>query len=248
MNPVLMRILQGAGVAAFNAIGGDITWQNGKKIHTFRNSASMNVFAGNSPVNVAMVGGGGGGGAGGGAGAGGGGAGEIKILDNQAVSMGNYMVVVGLGGTGGVISSTTSGLNGGSSAIPLNSGDIRATGGYVDFFEDYVIHTFVGSGTFEILSGSGNVEYLIVAGGGGGGGGSLGNLAGGGGGVERCGLPACGADGDGVDPVLQGFSYFSGGFGGVEVDCVEGVGSSVSAYGAEAYAVELLDAVVEFLD
>ena len=42
--------------------------------------------------------------------------------------------------------------------------------------------------------------------------------------------------------------YFSGGFGGVEVDCVEGVGSSVSAYGAEAYAVELLDAVVEFLD
>ena len=70
----------------------------------------------------------------------------------------------------------------------------------------------------------------------------------GGGGVERCGLPACGADGDGVDPVLQGFPYLSGGFGGVEVDCVEGVGSSVSAYGAEAYAVELLDAVVEFLD
>ena len=45
-----------------------------------------------------------------------------------------------------------------------------ATGGTVTTSGNYTIHTFTSSGTFEVTSGTGSVEYLIVAGGGGGGG------------------------------------------------------------------------------
>jgi hypothetical protein len=47
---------------------------------------------------------------------------------------------------------------------------IVATGGSITYSGDYTIHTFTTSGTFEITSGSGVVEYLIIAGGGSGGG------------------------------------------------------------------------------
>jgi hypothetical protein len=45
-----------------------------------------------------------------------------------------------------------------------------ATGGTITTAAGKTIHTFTSSGTFEVTSGSGDVEYLVVAGGGGGGG------------------------------------------------------------------------------
>lgn len=59
---------------------------------------------------------------------------------------------------------------------------IVATGGTITFAGGYQIHTFTSSGTFTITSGSGVVEYLVIAGGGGGGGPFSGGAAGGGGG------------------------------------------------------------------
>ena len=65
-------------------------------------------------------------------------------------------------------------------------GGFKAEGGTVSFANinntDYQIHTFVGSGTFSVLSGSAVVEYLIVAAGGSGGGGDNNNQRPGGGG------------------------------------------------------------------
>src|SRR3989338_10778959 len=52
----------------------------------------------------------------------------------------------------------------------------NATGGTITYSGGYTIHTFTVSGTFNV-TGTGNVEYLVVAGGGGGGG----NSGGGGG-------------------------------------------------------------------
>ena len=46
---------------------------------------------------------------------------------------------------------------------------IQATGGTVSNIAGYRVHTFTSSGTFQVTSGSGEVEYLVVAGGGGGG-------------------------------------------------------------------------------
>jgi len=58
---------------------------------------------------------------------------------------------------------------------------IIATGGNITYADGYTIHTFTSNGTFEIVSGSGNVEYLVV-GGGGAGGDAQGSGRGGGGG------------------------------------------------------------------
>lgn len=52
---------------------------------------------------------------------------------------------------------------------PSGAPFIVATGGTITTVGNTKIHTFNSSGTFEITSGSGPVEYLIVAGGGGGG-------------------------------------------------------------------------------
>lgn len=57
-----------------------------------------------------------------------------------------------------------------------------ATGGTVTYYDNYVIHTFTSSGTFEV-SGEGTVEYLVVGGGGGGGGGNSNGTGGAGGGA-----------------------------------------------------------------
>ena len=40
------------------------------------------------------------------------------------------------------------------------------TGGTVTYDDDYTIHTFTSSGTFQVISGSGTVDYLVAAGGG----------------------------------------------------------------------------------
>lgn len=63
----------------------------------------------------------------------------------------------------------------------LPSSFIVATGGSITTDGNYKVHTFTSSGTFEILSGTGTVESLVVAGGGGGGGGYYGGGGGAGG-------------------------------------------------------------------
>jgi len=67
--------------------------------------------------------------------------------------------------------------------IPINKAyALTATGGTISTSGNYTIHTFTSSGTFEVTSGSGVLEYLVV-GGGGGGGGEWNSGGGGGGGV-----------------------------------------------------------------
>ena len=72
------------------------------------------------------------------------------------------------------------GLAGGSSeAITAYGGKVSQ---YTDSGTTYRVHWFQGNGTFEVITGAGDVTYLIV-GGGGGGGGPTSNAVGGGGGA-----------------------------------------------------------------
>lgn len=52
----------------------------------------------------------------------------------------------------------------------IDAAFIAATGGTETTDGDYKVRTFTSSGTFQILAGTGTVEYLAIAGGGGGGG------------------------------------------------------------------------------
>src|SRR5690348_16715520 len=58
---------------------------------------------------------------------------------------------------------------------------ITATGGTITTSGGRTIHSFTSSGTYQVTSNSGNVNYLVVAGGGGGGGANAGGGGGGGG-------------------------------------------------------------------
>ncbi|MFZ2300226.1 MAG: LamG domain-containing protein [Candidatus Moraniibacteriota bacterium] len=82
-----------------------------------------------------------------------GGARQVKINSSQ-----NTLITDGLTGQwsfdGGDMSTTTG---------------LSATGGTITTDGNYKVHTFTSSGTFTVTSGSGDVEYLVVAGGGGGG-------------------------------------------------------------------------------
>jgi hypothetical protein len=98
----------------------------------------------------------------------------------------------GGGGGGSHYNSNNNGGNGGSGVIIVryptagytttgyvsNASGLNATGGTISYSGGYKIHTFKKSDSFNILSGSGNVEVLVVAGGGGGGS----DMGGGGGG------------------------------------------------------------------
>jgi len=53
--------------------------------------------------------------------------------------------------------------------VITQSGTLQATGGTITESGGYRIHTFTSSGTFEIIGGYSELEYLIIAGGGGGG-------------------------------------------------------------------------------
>lgn len=64
---------------------------------------------------------------------------------------------------------------------------IVATGGTITYAGGYKIHTFTSGGTFQVLSGSGSVDYLIV----GGGGGSGGSYGGGGGAAGQVKASSC---------------------------------------------------------
>lgn len=73
----------------------------------------------------------------------------------------------------------------GSSWVSAALSAIEATGGTIAYYANYKIHIFTttGANNFSVTSGSGEVEYLIVAGGGGGGM-DMGGGAGGGGVLE----------------------------------------------------------------
>ena len=74
------------------------------------------------------------------------------------------------------------GMAGGvGSKLVGGAGPISASGGTKTFSGDYTIHTFNSPDTFQVDSGAGLIDYLVV--GGGGGGGSLGG--GGGAGLLR---------------------------------------------------------------
>ena len=80
--------------------------------------------------------------------------------------------------TGGMYFDTTSGVAyvyNGTGWDQISNVPMSATGGTVSTYSSYKVHVFTSSGTFTV-SGSGTVDYMIVAGGGGGG-----SLGGGGG-------------------------------------------------------------------
>ena len=59
----------------------------------------------------------------------------------------------------------------GSSWIGASSSNLEATGGTIAYYGPYKLHIFTtpGTDTFQVISGTDEAEYLIVAGGGGGG-------------------------------------------------------------------------------
>lgn len=60
-----------------------------------------------------------------------------------------------------------------SKAFSINATvGLEATGGTISNISGYTVHTFTSSGSFEVTSGTGTVEYLVIGGGGGGGSGS----------------------------------------------------------------------------
>ena len=107
---------------------------------------------------------------------------------------------------------------------------IQATGGTITYSGGYTIHTFTSSGTFTVTSGSGDVEYLVVAGGGGatttygsGGGGGAGGFRAGTLGVTPQAYPitvgaggasGAGAGGNGGDSIFSTITSTGGGGGG----------------------------------
>ena len=101
------------------------------------------------------------------------------------------------------------GFGGGATGLAQHTaaggGAIDATGGTKVDVDGYSTHYFTSSGTFTINSGSGDVEYLIVAGGGSGGQGASGGsgiVANGGGGAG--GVVASFAEGPGGPPGSPG--------------------------------------------
>ena len=94
---------------------------------------------------------------------------------------------IGQGGnaTGGSGTNGSAGATGTVILAYTTASGISATGGSIDTSgrSGYKVHTFTSSGTFQITSGSGDVEYLVVAGGGGGGRSNYSNRGAGGGGA-----------------------------------------------------------------
>jgi hypothetical protein len=104
--------------AAINATGGVLTTNGEYVVHTFTSNGMLSV-EGTGTVRVMVIAGGGSGG--GSLYGGGGGAGGVILMDEYAVSTGNYTVVVGAGGVGG----SGEGVNGDNSSF----GELVAVGG-----------------------------------------------------------------------------------------------------------------------
>jgi hypothetical protein len=140
------------------------------------NPITGSIIGESSGGNYYLAGGGGGGlSNSGNTGAGGLGGGGDGV---QTTGAGSGTANTGAGGGGNTSDSASSGA-GGSGVVILKylTSAINATGGTETTVEtSYTISTFTSSGTFEITSGSGSVQYVVVAGGASGGAG--GNSAG----------------------------------------------------------------------
>jgi len=160
-----------------------------RETQTFTADTTWTVPQGASLLTVFVVGGGGGGGYNGG---GGGGGGNAVLNTNYSVTPGQIIsVTVGLGGTGGIVSSATNATAGGSSSF----GAVTATGGTQGNNND-------GSGGSSggFAGGAGNVSF-------GGGGGA---------GAGGTGFSAVTDGNGGVGYFYQGDFYGGGGGGGCE--------------------------------
>ncbi len=115
----------------------------------------------------------------------------------------------------------------GNSAVgsALYSFYIVATGGTITTDGNYKVHKFNSSADFVITSGSGDVDYLIVAGGAGGGGGTTAGNSGGGGGAGGVKSGTFTALGTGTYPAVVG----AGGAGGASSDGGSGNNSSINS-------------------
>jgi prepilin-type N-terminal cleavage/methylation domain-containing protein len=147
-----------------------------------------------------------------------------------------------------VLTSNPAGCMGGNPILTQSctyASPFSATGGTITYAGGYTIHTFTSSGTFTV-TGSGNVEYLVVAGGGGGG--SYDGGGGGGGGVRTGTLSVSsnktvtvgngGSSGaKGSDSVFDTITSIGGGLGGFSAGGGNGGsgGGQAGNYGDHGY-------------
>lgn len=112
--------------ACFIATGGTISYAGGYTIHTFATvgASTFQVTSGNAVVEYLVVGGGGGGAYYGGGGGGGG-----VLSGSLNLSVGDYGITVGQGGTGGTTSWPTTGGSGGSSSFATFATALGGGGG-----------------------------------------------------------------------------------------------------------------------
>jgi len=133
--------------------------------------------------------------------------------------------------------------------FPVQAEPITATGGTVTLSGGKTIHTFTSSGTFNVVSGTGTVEYLVVGGGGGAGyeGGMVASGGGGAGGFRSGTLSVNtqsytivvgaggGADTNGQDSTFDTITALGGGAGGGD-DPGNSGGSGGGGYGSGSQA------------
>ena len=117
-----------SGYCGVEATGGEAKIVGNYMVHTFKESGTFTVTHGGK-VDVLVVGGGGGGGAAL-SGGGGGGAGGVIYKKDMALISGEYEIVVGAGGTGGVVNETGNGIKAKSTrGAPSSALGFTAQGG-----------------------------------------------------------------------------------------------------------------------
>lgn len=177
---------------AVNATGGNISYANGYKIHTFLTNGNFQILSveNGALFDILVVGGGGGGGRGNKGCGGGGGGGLIYQKNENMAGVGTYDIVVGNGGTVG--------LPGGFSSISLaNSNfELKALGGGV-------------GGDSDGCAGGGGGGVCVARGGSGGSGGGGGQT------IQRGGLAGAGTVGQGNNGgTARNGNWIAGGGGG----------------------------------
>jgi hypothetical protein len=218
----------------FAAAGGGVTnvaWGGDQilhtathRIHVFNQDGTLTVNGGTT-ARVLIVAGGGGGGA-----YGGGGGGEVREIASHSLSVGEYQVTVGAGGSGGTTNAAQGGdttfdsitcNGGGKGGGENNNGGDGGSGGGTNS---------VGSPGSSVLtaSGQGNAGGSVA---------SAGNSGSGGGGATAvggsCSGATAGAGGEGATSDISGSSdvYGSGGGGG-SFNGTAGAGGTNAAAGA----------------
>lgn len=242
-NPVLRRKLDhpvntASPVGYISAYGGSLTVMSAYKLLSFYNTSTLTLVSTSTGTNnifrTLKVGGGGSGGSGGGTSGGGGGGGLVKDT-TEVLTVGNYSVIVGLGG----VVTGYQGFNGDSSYF---NGKSARGGGYGAGYD-------VSSNGGDNGTGGGGSSYSSLTGNPGNGGigisgfngGSAsayaaGDAAGGGAGAGESGknatLTIAGRGGAGLYSDITGVSVGYGGGGGGSCDLLGVPGDSVPDFGA----------------